>query len=101
MEFKVKHTEMNTAKDNLLKDQEALSDEIKSMKSQADKLRTIWKGKDSDAFFQNFDLYTSKMTNVNVVFGNLSKFIDSANKGYKEGDEALKKALEAEAAKYE
>ena len=101
MEFKVRHSGLDDVKKTINRDQEDLDKEIEVMLKTVARLRTIWQGGDATNFCNNFEAYAQKMKNVNVVFGNFSKFIESANKGYRDGDEALKKALEAEAAKYE
>ncbi len=101
MEFKVRHSDFDEVRKTIDRDQEDLDKEIETMLKTVARLRTIWQGGDATNFCNNFEAYAQKMKNVNVVFGNFSKFMDSANKGYKESDVALNKALEAEAAKYE
>ncbi len=101
MELKVKFNELNTVKKTFDQDKEELDKEIKNILAQVQKLRGIWQGVDATDFCNNLEAYAENMKNISTTFDNFSKFVDSANKGYKEGDEAFSSALRRENAKYE
>lgn len=88
------HTSMNN-------DSESLNKEILSMEEQIEKLRTIWLGKDSEEFCDNFQHYLSRMKGIPVALNNMSKFVKKANGGYVENDEKFGREMEKEANYYD
>ncbi len=101
MEFKVRHSDFDEVRKTIDRDQEDLDKEIESILKEVEKLRGIWQGGDATNFCNNLEAYAKDMKNITTTLGNFSKFIDSANKGYKDGDEAFANALKGERAKYE
>ena len=100
MILKVRHDELNDVSINLSKDQEDLESIIEDLLVQAESLKEVWQGKDSNEFYDNFVYYTNNMRNIATTFGNLSKFVDSANKGFQREDEEFAHDMRVEVSKY-
>lgn len=101
MELKVNFDGLNKVKKTFDQDKEELDKEIQNILDQVQKLRSIWQGGDATNFCNNLETYAKNMKNIATTFGNFSKYVDSANKGYKDGDDSFASALRGERAKYE
>lgn len=101
MLLKVKHEELNGVLKTMVTDGDAYDSEIDNMLKQIEILKTIWQGDDAEIFCKNVGDYITKMKNIPIALRNMSKFIDKANNGYTENDEAFSKELETEATNYD
>ncbi len=77
-------------------DQRDLDEEIKTMKNQVERLRTIWGGQDSKAFCDNFDMYLDKMTSLPVCMRNVSSFVKHIGGNFKNSDTSFARQLQTE-----
>lgn len=101
MLLKVKYDELKEVADTINNDSSLLSEEIKKLLDQIEKLKSIWQGIDADAFYGNSYDYFQKMTTISATLNNLGKFIEKTNNEYKNGDEAFSRELDTEVNNYE
>ena len=80
-------------------DRERLAVEIDNIRKINERLKTIWKGVDANAFCYNLEHYANKMENITASMSNLSDFTRMANKKFDEIDENYANKLRAERAK--
>ena len=101
MLLKVKYDELKEVADTINNDSSLLSEEIKKLLDQIEKLKSIWQGIDADAFYENSYDYFQKMTTISATLNNLGKFIEKTNNEYKNGDEAFSRELDTDVNNYE
>ena len=101
MLLKVKYDELKEVANTTNNDSSLLSEEIKKLLEQIEKLKSIWQGVDADAFYGNAYDYFQKMTTVYATLNNLGRFIDNVNNKYKNSDETFSRELDTEVDNYE
>ena len=98
--IKIVHEELVNYGNTMDSDKERLATEIDNIRKINERLKTIWKGVDANAFCHNLDNYANKMENITASMSNVSDFTRMANKKFKEVDENYASKLRAERAKY-
>ena len=98
--IKVVHDELVKYGNTLDSDREKLAVEIDNIRKISDRLKTIWKGVDANAFCSNLDNYANKMENITASMSNVSDFTRVINKKFREVDENYANKLRAERARY-
>lgn len=99
--IKVKHEELKNVKNVMKNDGDSLDQELDALLKNIEKLRTIWQGQDSDFFCNNTLAYIDKMKKIPVAMRTISDFIDKADNGYSDHDEAFSRELQTEVDNYD
>lgn len=101
MILKVKHEELQKVKHTMIKDGNALNDEIKIMQDEMEKLKTIWQGQDASTFYDNVYGYLDKMKKIPASLIEMGNFINNMDRSYTERDQEFSKELQKEEDNYE
>ena len=89
--------ELNKTAEKMAEDYKKINDEIEKMLNLNIELRNIWKGQDSEIFFDNYVSYLLKLKSIPRTLSDIQSFIQKAKISYYEGD--INFALEIRKAK--
>ena len=98
--IKIVHEELVKYGNTLDSDKERLAVEIENIRKINERLKTVWKGVDANAFCYNLDNYANKMENIVASMSNLSDFTRMINKKFKEVDENYANKLRTARSRY-
>lgn len=98
--IRIVHDELIKYGNTLDSDKERLSGEIENIRKINDRLKTIWKGIDANAFCYNLENYANKMESIVASMDNLSNYTRKVNDMFKEIDENYAKKLRAARSRY-
>ncbi len=96
MILKVNHDDLNVVTDNMLKNSDALTVEIDNLLDYLESIKLIWRGQDSDTFYDNAYNYINRMKIIPAAIDTFGKFIKEVDGQYVDSDNSFAKDLQKE-----
>ncbi len=100
MDLKVRYSEVRDVSSVIEKDSQLFDTEIDNILNNLEKLREIWKGYDSDQFYEHATAYFTTMRNIPVAMRNIHKSIGTALDSYKSSEDAFSQMVRGESERY-
>jgi len=101
MILKVNHKELEEVDKKMFQDATGIEEEIEKLIGMTESLRGIWKGQDSDIFYEEASNYFNKMKKIPNCLFTIDKVMKEANGSYQENDRKFQNELKKEADTYE
>lgn len=96
MVLKVNHENLNGVTDNMLKNSDALTVEIDNLLDYLESIKLIWRGQDSDTFYDNAYNYINRMKIIPAAIETFGKFIKEVDNQYVDSDNSFANDLQKE-----
>ena len=86
MKLRVNNQMLNNVVGETYKGYEALFSEINAMESDINNLKKVWQGEEALIYYARIDNYLNILKSIPETYNTFAKFMDKANKLYKEAD---------------
>ena len=98
--IKILHDNIESFRNTLYEDKRQMEDEIEKLNTDLEDLKTIWSGKDSDAFCSNMSDYLKKMRVIPLLLENVDEFVFNADKIFEQEDKEFMRDIKKEGIKF-
>ena len=98
--IKILHDNITSFRNTLYEDKRQMVDEIDKLNANLEDLKTIWLGKDSDAFCNNMSNYLKKMRVIPDLLDNVDGFVYDADKLFEDEDKEFMSDIKNEEIKF-